>query len=106
MPFAATSSRTGGTALITLEGELDALTAPTFQQEMERAANGGLERLVLDMAGLTYLSSAGLRALVFARQKMEDDVMIVLVSVSDEVEQTIRMVGFHRSVTFSNQIPD
>ncbi|OLE27015.1 MAG: hypothetical protein AUG44_11280 [Actinobacteria bacterium 13_1_20CM_3_71_11] len=106
MPFAASSSRNGGTALIRLEGELDALTAPDFQLEVDRAAEGEVDRLVLDMTSLTYLSSAGLRALVFARQKMADDVRIVLVSVSEEVEQTIRLVGFHRSVTFSDQIPE
>lgn len=106
MPFTASSSRNGGTALITLEGELDALTAPAFQVEIDQAAEGEVDRLVLDMTSLTYLSSAGLRALVFARQKMADDVKIVLVSVSEEVEQTIRLVGFHRSVIFSDQIPD
>ena len=106
MPFTASSSRNGGTALITLEGELDALTAPAFQVEIDQAAEGEVDRLVLDMTSLTYLSSAGLRALVFARQKMADDVKIVLVSVSAEVEQTIRLVGFHRSVIFSDQIPD
>jgi len=106
MPFAATSSRNGGTALIRLVGELDALTVPEFQQEVDRAAQGVVDRLVLDMTSLTYLSSAGLRALVFARQKMADDVKIVLVSVSEEVEETIRLVGFHRSVTFSDQIPE
>jgi len=106
MPFAASSSRNGATALIRLEGELDALTAPDFQVEVDRAAEGEVDRLVLDMTSLTYLSSAGLRALVFARQKMADDVKIVLVSVSEEVEQTIRLVGFHRSVVFSDQIPE
>ena len=106
MPFAASSSRNGGTALIRLEGELDALTAPDFQLEVDRAAEGEVDRLVLDMTSLTYLSSAGLRALVFARQKMADDVKIVLVSVSEEVEQTIRLVGFHRSVIFSDQVPE
>jgi anti-anti-sigma factor len=106
MSFTASSSRNGGTALITLEGELDALTAPAFQVEIDQAAEGEVDRLVLDMTSLTYLSSAGLRALVFARQKMADDVKIVLVSVSAEVEQTIRLVGFHRSVIFSDQIPE
>ena len=69
MPFAATSSRTGGTALIRLEGELDALTAPTFQQEIDRAAEGQVDRLVLDMTDLTYLSSAGLRARRLSRTR-------------------------------------
>ena len=106
MSFNATSTRTGTTALITLEGELDALTAPAFREELDRAAEGQVDRLVLDMRNLSYLSSAGLRGLVFARQKMADDVKIILVGVNDEVEQTIRLVGFHRSVVFSDRIPE
>ena len=105
MSFSATLSRNGKTALITLAGELDALTAPAFGQQVDRAAEGDVERLVLDMTNLSYLSSAGLRGLVFARQKMADGVQIVLVGVNDEVEQTIRLVGFHQSAVFSDRIP-
>jgi anti-anti-sigma factor len=105
MPFTATLTRNGTTALITLAGSLDALTAPRFGQEVDRAAEGEVERLVLDMTEVTYLSSAGLRGLVFARQKMADDVQVVLVGVNDEVEETIRLVGFHHSVAFSDSIP-
>src|SRR4051812_11953372 len=105
MAFTTTLSRKGKTAVITLEGELDASTAVAFRQDIDRAAEGELEQLVLDMTDLTYLSSAGLRGLVFARQKMNDGVKIVLVQVSDEVERTIRMVGFHHSVIFSDHVP-
>jgi len=107
MSFTATLSHNGRTALITLEGELDALTAPMFRDEVERAAEAGdVDQLVLDMTKLAYLSSAGLRGLVFARQKMPDDVQIVLVRPNDAVEQSIRLVGFHQSVVISRQVPD
>jgi len=92
--------------MITLTGELDALTAPMFHVEVERAADGEVDRLVLDMTDLAYLSSAGLRGLVFARQKMPDEVEIVLVRPNDAIEQSIRLVGFHDSVVFSQQVPE
>jgi anti-anti-sigma factor len=103
--FTTTLTRSGKTVIITLVGELDASTAVAFRQEVDRAAEGDVETLVLDMTGLTYLSSAGLRGLVFARQKMSEGVEIVLVKASDEVERTIRMVGFHHSVVFSDHVP-
>jgi anti-anti-sigma factor len=106
MAFNASLRRNGGTAVITLEGELNTQTAPVFQDEVEHAATGDVEQLVLDMTRLSYLSSAGLRGLVFARQKMADDVQIVLVGVNESVEQTIRLVGFHQSVVFSDSIPE
>src|SRR5437764_1165178 len=84
MGFSATLSRNGRIALITLEGELDALHADDFRNRVEQAANGGqIDQLVLDMTDLTYMSSARMRGLVFARQKMGEDIRIVRVRASD-----------------------
>ncbi|HWS36239.1 MAG TPA: anti-sigma factor antagonist [Actinoplanes sp.] len=105
MSFSTALTRSGNTVIITLTGELDASTAVAFRKDIDRAAEGDVETLVLDLTDLTYLSSAGLRGLVFARQKMSDGVNIVLVKASDEVERTIRMVGFHHSVVFADSVP-
>jgi len=43
---------------------------------------------------------------VYARQKMDDSVHVVLVGANDRVTQTIRLVGFDQSVTFSDQMPE
>jgi anti-anti-sigma factor len=107
MAFQATSTNKSGVGVIVLEGELDSVSAPVFRAEVERVTTGNdLVNLVLDMTNLSYLSSAGLRGLVFARQKMPDDVAITLVGVGSAVEQTIRLVGFHHSVAFSDAIPE
>lgn len=106
MTFAATLRRTGRTSVITLSGELDAQTAPSFREQVVSATAGELDQLVLDLTDLAYLSSAGLRSLVFCRQKLADDVRLVVVRPQDSVEQTIRMVGFHHSVVFSDQVPE
>lgn len=106
MTFTATPRRNDRTALITLTGELDAQTAAAFQAEVAAVTEGELDQLVLDMTDLTYLSSAGLRSLVFCRQKLADEVRIVVVKPRESVEQTIRMVGFHHSVIFSDQLPE
>ncbi len=65
-----------------------------------------LKRLVLDLRKLDYLSSAGLRQLVYAQQKLSDDVRIVLVGASPRVTQTIQLVGFDQSVTLTDRLPE
>jgi anti-anti-sigma factor len=106
MSFSATLTVDGSTALMTLVGELDATTAPTFFDSVTLAAeNGPPHRLVLIMDQLRYMSSAGLRGLVFARQKMGNDVEIVLVGANEAVSQTIRMTGFDQSVVMSERYP-
>ena len=54
-----------------VEGRLDTLTAPALEAELLPALNG-IEALVIDFKGLTYISSAGIRVLMQAAQSMED----------------------------------
>lgn len=42
-------------------GELDVATVELVEQRIEEALDGGVRRLVLDLSGLTFLASAGLR---------------------------------------------
>lgn len=62
--------REGSDATIALSGELDPATAPQLDKEIERlmSAESKVERLVLDLAGLTFLDSSGLRVFVTARE--------------------------------------
>ncbi|MEU3454723.1 STAS domain-containing protein [Micromonospora sp. NPDC006766] len=103
--FRTTFRRHGTAALITLVGALDALTAPALRGEVERAAQHQPSQLVLDMSGVQYLSSAGLRTLIFARQKMPDGSRIVLVGANEAIQRTMQLVGFHYSVEFSDRSP-
>ncbi|MFE9251218.1 anti-sigma factor antagonist [Streptomyces sp. NPDC007088] len=85
-------------ATIQVTGDLDAATAGWFHDTINRAADAGAVELVIRAERLSYLSSAGLRSLVFARQKMGEDVRVAVVGASDLVARTIRLAGFDRSI--------
>jgi anti-anti-sigma factor len=87
-----------GTVSIRLVGDLDSGSAARLNDLVTEAARGPVTRLVLLMERLNYLSSAGLRCLVFAHQKLGAGVDIVLVGTRPEVAETIKLTGLERSV--------
>ncbi|ONI84656.1 hypothetical protein ALI22I_29395 [Saccharothrix sp. ALI-22-I] len=98
MSFEAKSHVWDGIATIRLRGELESKSAGRLNRVIEEVATQELHRMVLLMDQLTYLSSAGLRSLVYAHQKLGRGVEIVLVGALPEVAETIRLTGFDRSV--------
>ncbi|HKN99011.1 MAG TPA: anti-sigma factor antagonist [Pseudonocardiaceae bacterium] len=93
-----------GVVTIRLAGEVDSRSAHRLNELIIEAAAASPSRLVLLTEELTYLSSAGLRCLVFAHQKMGPGVEIVLVGTRPDVAETIRMTGFDRSVIMQDAV--
>lgn len=98
MSFNITSELKNGIAKFTLVGELDAAAAGEFKAAIEQAAASHPKRVVLIMTDLAYMASAGLRTLVFAKQKMGGSVDIYVIGVQEPVRETLEMTGFQHSV--------
>jgi anti-anti-sigma factor len=98
MSFSVTSEVTNGIARVTLTGELDASSAPEFKAEIETVAAMKPRRLVLMMRALEFMASAGLRVLIFAKQKMGGGTDIYVVGARPSIVDTLEMTGFQHSV--------
>lgn len=57
--------RDGETAIVSLAGELDLATAPGVDEQL-RASEDGAATLVMDLRGLTFMDSSGLRVILAA----------------------------------------
>ncbi|GAA3882281.1 hypothetical protein GCM10022243_53610 [Saccharothrix violaceirubra] len=101
MTFEAYLGFTGQTATVFASGELGAETAPVLRSLVERAAAGPVARLVLDLTGLSAMSSAGVRVLAFAQQSLPSGVPIIVVGARPEVVEIIRLAGFDQAVSLS-----
>lgn len=88
----------GKIAKISLSGDLDASSATAFRSDIEQASAAGIKKLVLDVSKLEYMASAGLRVLVFAKQKMSG-VEIFMVGVHEAVMEVVTMTGMQHSLT-------
>jgi len=75
------------------EGRLDTLSAPEFEAEMKSSLDG-ITELVLDLAGLEYVSSAGLRALLSLHKKMAEVGSMKVVNVNEIVAEVFEVTRF------------
>lgn len=88
-----TKSKENTTLTITLEGRLDTTTAPDLEAALNESLNG-VESLTMDLAGLAYLSSAGLRVLLSAQKKMNKQGKMVVRNVNETVLEVFEVTGF------------
>ncbi|MDO4479044.1 MAG: STAS domain-containing protein [Lachnospiraceae bacterium] len=85
-------------ATLKLAGRLDTMTAP----ELEATVNGlddAVTDLVIDMTGIEYISSAGLRVLLGAQKKMSKVGSLKLTGVNDAVMEVFEITGFSDILT-------
>lgn len=82
-----------GCAKITLSGRLDATSAPSLQEELKKLIGQKIGRLVFLAEGLEYISSAGLRVIIFAKQKIGADAKVYFIGAREEVVSVVKMSG-------------
>ena len=83
----------GAELTITLNGRLDTTTAPQLEAELKESVTG-VENLVLDFAGLEYLSSAGLRVLLATQKVMNKQGKMVVKNVNETIMEIFEVTGF------------
>ncbi len=57
--------------IIKIKGRMDAITSPEFEKECSKWIDGGESLLVVDLEGLEYISSAGLRSILSAAKSLK-----------------------------------
>jgi anti-anti-sigma factor len=76
-----------------LEGRLDSETAPVLDGEVAKVVNSTATVMVLDLANLEYISSAGLRSIFSAQQSMAKRAgRTVLVNAQPQVQKVFDIV--------------
>jgi len=84
--------------LLCLVGDVDTKTAPSLLNALTDLDLASIGDLRIEMASVGFLSSAGLRALVFAKQKMAYESRLILVGASDEIVDVITKTGLTQAV--------
>ena len=87
--------------VVALRGELDISTAPLAEEQLRQAEAGHPPRLVLDLSGLTFLDSSGLRLVLEADARARrDGRRLVVVRGPAEVQRVFRVTLLENRLDF------
>ena len=84
----------GPVTVVRMEGNLDSNSSPAAHDELTRLIDGGASRLLINLEGVGFVSSAGLRIIVSALKKLMDcEGGLRLSNLNDPVTQVFEISG-------------
>lgn len=86
-----------GIRVFVLQGRIDSDGARELDDVLQNAVANRQFKLVLDMSGVTYINSAGLRTLAdILTQSRANEGDLRLVTLSAKVERVFKIIGFDK----------
>ncbi|MGN6371987.1 MAG: STAS domain-containing protein [Solirubrobacteraceae bacterium] len=91
----------GETVRLTTRGELDLATSPQLEQEMRTILARGAQRVTIDLSGLTFVDSSGLRVLIVLHERSKQDGWeLALLAPSNPARAVFRISGAEEHLPF------
>jgi anti-anti-sigma factor len=92
-----TEELVAGVTFLTVSGRLDSETARAFEDTLTATLDRGVRALALDLSGLEYVSSAGLRLLLLAAKRTKAEAApFTVFGLQPQVAKVLEVSGFAR----------
>lgn len=94
-----TESSQGSITILTLNGELDAKTAPEFRTTLDNLISAGKNKIICDCKALSYVASAGIGVMNAIQKSLTSKSgELILISVQKEIRDTMDLMYFTKKV--------
>ncbi len=90
----------GTTLIVKIGFELTKKNAPVLQQLLNSYKGQDIQKIVFDTNDLVFISSAGIRCVLFARQELGQNPEITFLNCAKEIIDTFKISGLHRFIKF------
>jgi anti-anti-sigma factor len=100
-------SGTDGTVLVRMAGDLDLGSAELLQRALVALESQGPSALYIDLSGLSFMDSTGLRLILQANDRAKRSLSrLVLVPGRESVQRVFRVTGMQERLEFVDAIPE
>jgi anti-sigma B factor antagonist len=107
-PLTAAAAQIGTDAyVVSLSGELDLHTAPTFEEEVERAFADGGRRVIVDLIGVTFIDSVALGVLTRSAKRLRSlGGECLVVSDDPRIVRVFQITGLDRILRIEHTLAE
>jgi stage II sporulation protein AA (anti-sigma F factor antagonist) len=89
-----------GVAIATVRGEIDIDTVGALSEHLGHLAGKNPQRLVIDLAGVSFIDSSGLGGFVRIRKALPPGCPVVIRSPQHRIRQLFKITGLDSVITF------
>ena len=105
--FAVYTHTAGRATTLALTGELDLLSSPALEQELDAVTESEAELIIVDLRELEFMDSTGLHVLVHAQQRMQDlGRSLALIRGGEAVQRLFDLTGVSDGLTIVDSPDD
>lgn len=97
-PITTSVAHRDGAAVVSISGEIDLSTAPAFEEAIAQALEANPAVLAIELSGVTFMASVGLRILAATNEKVGGATRIAVVANSPAASRPIQLTGLDNVV--------
>jgi anti-sigma B factor antagonist len=95
-PITTSVDHHGGVAVLAVGGEIDLVTAPSFEKAINEVLADDPPNLVIDLSEVTFLASAGLQLLVATNERIDDSTGFAVVAEGPATSRPIELTDLDK----------
>jgi len=92
--------KVGNETRVTIAGKLDFARAPELMDALATLKGNDISSIVFECKELSYISSSGIRVIIFSKQKIAPNMKIIMEDVCEEVLEVLDMCGISDFIEF------
>ena len=98
---------TAAATIVPLQGQINSANAAAIEAQVLALVDGGTKNLILDFAGLDYISSAGLRVVLVAAKRLKPlGGKLAVYGMQPQVKEVFEISGFLRILEIAHSRED
>lgn len=88
-------------------GRIDHVSSHDFEEELLATIHKGVQKIIIDLSNINYISSSGLRVLLLAAKTLEEQKgFLLLTSIPENVYEVFLVAGFHKIFSIYDSTQD